>query len=39
VDRRFVGDAVAQVPPGTRIAGEEFGPIECGSFHAFWRKR
>jgi hypothetical protein len=39
LDRRFDGDALVRLPAGTKIGGEDFGKLGCGSFHGFWRKR
>jgi len=38
IDRRFDGDALVDVPAGTKV-GPKFGELGCGSFHAFWWKR
>jgi hypothetical protein len=39
IDQRFQGQTAVSVPPGTRVAGEKFGKLGCGSFHRFWWKR
>jgi hypothetical protein len=39
VDRRFVGETLVEPAPNTRIEGEAFGKLGCGSFHRFWSKR
>jgi hypothetical protein len=39
IDRRFDGDQLVDVPPGTKIPGAAFGRLGCDSFHGFWWKR
>jgi len=39
IDHRFDGDAPVDIPAGTKLAGEKFGRLDCGSFHGFWWKR
>ena len=39
VDLRFDGDTPVDIPAGTKLAGEKFGRLDCGSFHRFWWKR
>jgi antitoxin component YwqK of YwqJK toxin-antitoxin module len=39
VDLRFDGDTPVDIPAGTKLAGEKFGKLDCGSFHRFWWKR
>ncbi|MFB3118717.1 MAG: hypothetical protein ACE1ZP_08110, partial [Myxococcota bacterium] len=39
VDHRFDGDMPVDVPAGTKLTGEKFGRLDCGSFHRFWWKR
>ena len=39
IDQRFDGGKPAALPAGTKIPGADFGRLDCGSFHAFWKKR
>ena len=39
VDRRFRGDQLVEIEPGTRIPGAAFERLGCGSFSGFWWKR
>ncbi len=39
IDQRFDGDTPIDIPAGTKLAGEKFGRLDCGSFHGFWWKR
>jgi hypothetical protein len=39
VDQRFQGDKPVSVPAKTRLPGEPFAKLGCGTFHAFWRQR
>ena len=39
IDRRFEGKKLVEPAAGTRIEGDAFGKLGCGSFHRFWWKR
>jgi hypothetical protein len=39
IDQRFDGGKPASLPAGTKIPGGNFGSLDCGSFHAFWKQR
>jgi hypothetical protein len=39
VDQRFQGKQSVPVPPGTRISGDPFAKLDCGSFDVFWSRR
>jgi len=38
-DQRFEGSQPVSLPPGTKLPGEKFDKLGCGSFHRFWWKR
>ena len=38
-DQRFRGQEPVDLPEGTRIPGDDFGPLGCDRFHRFWWKR
>ena len=39
IDRRFQGQTAVTVPRNTRVPGEKFEKLGCGSFDRFWSKR
>jgi hypothetical protein len=39
VDLRFDGDMPVDIAAGTKLAGDKFPNLDCGSFDRFWWKR